>query len=150
MTLTKKQKTVLGIGAVAVAAYLIWKQSQDKQNFVNRKTLLRDPFNAERDRLALEVNEFLSQTTKQRQEQARRQARELLEFKQQLNQQIIGGGDAVKMRFLPGGCKKAIGCSKATGAIICAGKDDATGLHHYSDHMKDGSTYPPAGVECTM
>jgi hypothetical protein len=34
MTLTKQQKTLLGVGAVAVAAYLIWKQTQEKQNFI--------------------------------------------------------------------------------------------------------------------
>jgi len=33
MKLTKQTKTLIGVGVLGVAAYLIWKQNQDKQNF---------------------------------------------------------------------------------------------------------------------
>jgi hypothetical protein len=36
MTLTKQNKMLLGLGVLGVAAYLIWKQNQEKQNFISR------------------------------------------------------------------------------------------------------------------
>jgi gas vesicle GvpC-like protein len=120
MALTKQQKTLLGLGAVAVAAYLIWKQSQDKQNFTSK----------ERDRLALETNEFLSQTAKERQEQARRQAQELLEFKQQLGQYFT---PVAQLKQVKACGKGVLGCT-AGGSRICVGIDKQEGVHNWSEN----------------
>jgi gas vesicle GvpC-like protein len=104
MKITKQQKTLLGVGVVAVAAYLIWKQTQVKKEFTRgsfirgrrgqvpttqaRFAQRRMPTTA--DALALEVNEFLSGTAKQRQEQARLQAQELLDFRRKIQGDVLG------------------------------------------------------------
>ncbi len=41
MKLTKQTKTLIGVGVLGVAAYLIWKQNQDKKNFFGDRKRMR-------------------------------------------------------------------------------------------------------------
>jgi hypothetical protein len=57
MTLTKQQQTLLGVGAVAVAAYLIWQQTQNKKNF-DLGSSYRTPNLVNRSNSLNDLNEF--------------------------------------------------------------------------------------------
>ena len=54
MKLTKQQKTLLGVGAVAVAAYLIWQQTQKKKEFMGLY-----PLRSRSNSINPQLNEFL-------------------------------------------------------------------------------------------
>jgi hypothetical protein len=99
MTLTKQQQTLLGVGAVAVAAYLIWQQTQNKKNF---------DWGSYRTNPLLDTNEFL---------EARK--------RRVLNTELLNPINDAQYGVEVAKCVHVIGCTTG-GSAVCSGTSGGT------------------------
>jgi hypothetical protein len=112
MTLTKQNKMLLGLGVLGVAAYLIWKQNQEKQNFISLSR------SRSRGRATNLMSEFGDAPRPK--------------------PILVPDSEPIGYKFLPQGCKKADCRDGDSGYIYCKGKD-RKGRQNFAMQMQDGS-----------
>ena len=117
--MNKQTKLWLGVGAIGVAAYLIWKQTQEKKAFLGFKKRERNLGN-------LEIIE----------------TKPTFETPRPLSGLFGQSTFAAPQEWVPGGCKVAIACTNTpNGKIYTCKGFDKRGVRNISDSFlaKDSS-----------